>query len=179
MWRWAVFLLITLGLVSAFYWQSSAQSEHSTASTRAEKTQKLTQFRAFELDNQGHVKSELRGESWTQATDKTSYILQPEYSLTAETRQVFIRADRASQAKDEDIIHLEGQVNVTQQTPSDTLHLFTSDLDYNQTQATLTTQSSIVIQSSFGELKGKGLSAWLNEEKIQIHSGVKGIYVEH
>jgi lipopolysaccharide export system protein LptC len=138
MWRWAVLLLITIGLGFAFYWQSAAQKEPPTDSTRAENTQKLIQFRAFELDERGRVKSELRGESWTQTTDK-----------------------------------------VSQQTPSDTLHLFTSNLDYNQTQATLTTQSPIVIQSSFGELKGKGLSAWLNEEKIQIHSDVKGIYVEH
>ncbi len=178
------FLIFAIIIAVAFTWLNSTWlSYRGFVFDRQEKQidYYLSDFSILNTYPDGSMQYRINGQHLVhQESSSASKIIKP----TIEARDIDesiirITAIEANQAKKNDAILLEGQVDVTKESnnKNENFKLLTSDLSYNPMNRELSTDKALSFTSPSGDFTGIGFTTKLDEQELRIHKNVQAKFI--
>lgn len=182
-WRSLTGLLLLLALAAVTWWLLSGENDiqpHDAEQTAKTPDYYFNDATITRLGKDGEPRLMLHAE-------RIEHYPQPEH-LTFKTITLHHTADdgtrwqvtaqHGAMPEGGKIITLRGDVHIERLQVKPRLTVDTDELTLNTKTNKAMTDKSVIIRQGVNQISGTGLTLWLNDSRIEIHSDVRGSYVQ-
>lgn len=173
----ALAALAAIVVVNAWLVPLLAPPAERAAVPRAEIDYALDQFEASFFNPDGQRTVQVAGPRLEhRAESREARILQPRFILDPDGEPWQGTAEQAFIARDAQRLRLESSVVIERDHPRGRLRIETERLDYDHPARTLHSPGPARLQQGGHSLSGGTLTAWIDDERMELHANVQAIY---
>jgi len=176
---WLLAVIALAALVTGNWWLNQAFQPEPPApeNVQPDIDYALGDFEAQFFDAQGTLTLDVAGPSLEHdAVTREARIPQPRFVIDPDEQAWAGTADLALVQRDSRRLTLQGTVRIEKPHPRGTIRIETDEMHYDRGAATLYSPGPAVMRQDGTELTGGTLTAWIDEERMELDQDVHAIY---
>jgi len=169
-----------LGFILLQWAGETAQRSDKLASEQTDESPDyfMQNFTVITTREDGKVYQRLTGEALNHYKDGLTHIEKPELKLNTEKQTVWLASANHGKITNQTELTLDGEVSIEQTNNKfNQVHITTKQLTLNMQLNTAESSSPVIVTTDNGVIKANKMFADLEQQHVQLYSGVKAEYV--
>ncbi|HKL51646.1 MAG TPA: LPS export ABC transporter periplasmic protein LptC [Wenzhouxiangellaceae bacterium] len=176
---WLLFVFALAVLVTGNWWLDQTWQPETPAPEAVEQDidYALGDFEAQFFDTEGTLTLDVAGPRLEHdAVTRQALIPEPRFVIDPAGQAWAGTAEMALVERDSRRLTLQGDVHIEKPHPRGTIQIESDEIQYDRSAATLHSPGPAVMRQDGTELTGGTLTAWIDEERMELDQDVQGIY---